>query len=142
MVLRLFSGTETVPTIHEIDYERLYAEGKRLLLFDLDNTLGKRGMRDLPARSLSLLLSLQHRGFRVGVLTNRRRNAEDPAVRVLRRHMPVVHAAGKPRRRGFIELLEDMGGRGSEAVMIGDRRLTDVLGGHRMGLNVIRVRGA
>ncbi len=138
---RLFRGTETVSTIHEIDYERLYAEGKRLLLFDLDNTLGKRGMRNLPSRSLFLLLSLQHRGFRVGVLTNRRRNSQDPAVRVLSQHMPVVHAAGKPRRRGFIALLEAMGGRRSEAVMIGDRWLTDVLGGHRMGLNVIRVRG-
>ncbi len=138
--MRLLRATETAETIFDVDYDRLCASGKRVLLFDLDNTLGKRGMEHLPERILGFLLVLRERGFAVGVLTNRRRNAEAPAVRTLREHVPVVHAAGKPSRRGFLKLLDLLGGTPADAVMIGDRRLTDVLGANRLGIHSIRVR--
>ena len=133
-------ATETAKTIYDVDYERLYATGKRALLFDLDNTLGRRGMKSLPERSLQFLLSLAERGFRVGVLTNRKRNAHDPAVLTLREHVPVVYAAGKPARRGFHELLKALGAAPEETVMIGDRFITDVLGANRTGIHSIRIR--
>jgi len=132
--------TEKAASIHDVDYARLRAAGKRALLFDLDNTLGSRGMEYLPEPILGFLLTLKQQGFRVGVLTNRRRNAEDPAVRTLREHVPVVHAAGKPARRGFLELLDALGASPEIAVMIGDRLLTDVLGANRLGIHSIRVR--
>ena len=138
--MRLLRATETAATILDVDYDRLHATGKRVLLFDLDNTLGRRGMEHLPERILDFLLTLGERGFRVGVLTNRRRNAEGPAVRTLRAHVPVVHAAGKPARRGFLELLDVLEATPKDAVMIGDRRLTDVLGANRLGIHSIRVR--
>jgi HAD superfamily phosphatase (TIGR01668 family) len=138
--MRLLRPAETADTIFDVDYARLHAAGKRILLFDLDNTLGRRGMEYLPGRIVDFLVSLGARGFAVGVLTNRRRNADDPAVGVLREHVPVVHAAGKPARRGFLELLAKLGGSPADAVMIGDRRLTDVLGANRLGMHAIRVR--
>ena len=134
--------TELAETIYDVDYESLRALGKRALLFDLDNTLGKRGRKTLPGRSLQLVLSLVERGFRVGVLTNRKRNANDPAVLTLREHIPVIHAAGKPRRAGFRELLATLDATPEEAVMIGDRFLTDVLGANRLGIHSIRIRSA
>lgn len=130
---------ETATSVLDVDYGKLLAAGKRILLFDLDNTLARRGMRELPQASLSLVQWLLRRGFRVGILTNRRRNADDPVVITLREHVPVVHAAGKPRRRGFVELLSQLNGTPRESVMIGDRRLTDVLGAWRMGIHMIRV---
>ena len=138
--MRLLRATEAARTIHDVDYDRLLSLGKRALLFDLDNTLGRRGMEHLPERILEFLLSLRERGFRVGVLTNRRRNAGDPAVRTLREHVPVVHAAGKPARRGFLELLDSLNASPEDAVMIGDRCLTDVLGANRLGIYSVRVR--
>lgn len=114
--------------------------GKRILLFDLDNTLGRRGMAHLPEPIVGFLQSLRERGFAIGVLTNRKRNTEAPAVRLLRRHVPVIHAAGKPARRGFLQILDRLGGSPDEAVMIGDRRLTDILGANRVGIHSIRVR--
>jgi len=138
--MRLLRPTETAATIFDVDYDRLLAAGKRTLLFDLDNTLGRRGMQHLPSRILGFLEALRWRGFAVGVLTNRRRNAEGPAVHTLRERVPVVHAAGKPSRRGFLELLERLGGSPGDAVMIGDRRLTDVLGANRLGIHSIRIR--
>ena len=137
--MSLLRAAETAATIYDVDYDRLRAAGKRVLLFDLDNTLGKRGTECLPERIVSFLEQLSGRGFAVGVLTNRRRNADDPAVRDLRGLVPVVHAAGKPARRGFLELLALLDGRPADAVMIGDRRLTDVLGANRLGIHSIRV---
>jgi len=137
--MRLLRATETAETIFDIDYDTLHAAGKRVLLFDLDNTLGRRGIEHLPERILGFLLSLRQRGFRVGVLTNRRRNAEDPVVHALREHVPVVHAAGKPARRGFLDLLDVLGAMPADAVMVGDRRLTDILGANRLGIHSVRV---
>jgi len=132
--------TETAETIHDIDFDRLRSCGKHILLFDLDNTLGRRGMHHLPGPILEFLRALVDRGFAVGVVTNRRRNADAPAVHALRAHVPVVHAAGKPGRRGFLELLARLGGEPEEAVMVGDRRLTDILGANRLGIYSILVR--
>ncbi len=137
---RRLRASESAGTIYDIDYDRLRALGKRALLFDVDNTLGERGMKTLPERSLRLVLSLVERGFRVGILTNRKRNADDPAVLTLREHIPVIHAAGKPRRSGFRELLAALDAAPEEAVMIGDRCLTDVLGANRLGIYSIQIR--
>jgi HAD superfamily phosphatase (TIGR01668 family) len=137
--MRLLRATETVETIFDVDYDRLRQAGKHVLLFDLDNTLGRWGAERLPARTIDLLLSLSDQGFKVGVLTNRKRNTEVPAMHTLRRHVPVVHAAGKPARRGFLSLLDALDASPADAVMIGDRRLTDVLGANRLGIHSIRV---
>jgi len=131
---------ETADTIFTVDYDRLRASGKRVLLFDLDNTLGARGLGELPDEIASFLESLKGQGFAVGVLTNRRRGVDQPVFEALRRQVPVVHAAGKPARRGFLKLLETLGGGPADAAMIGDRRLTDVLGANCLGIHSIRVR--
>jgi len=138
--MRLLRASETARTIFEIDYDQLQSTGKRVLLFDLDNTLGRHGAEQLPEAIVDFLSSLAQRGFGVGVLTNRRRNSEAPSVHALRECFPVVHAAGKPARRGFLRLLSLLGGSPETAVMIGDRRLTDVLGANRLGIYSIRVR--
>lgn len=135
-----FRATKTVRSVDTIDYDELWGAGKRVLLFDLDNTLCRRGMAEIPEMSHRLLESLREKGFRVGILTNRRSGDEDAALAELRRTVPVVHAAGKPRRRGYVELIDRLGGSSDDSVMIGDRRLTDVWGARRMGLYVIRVR--
>jgi len=137
--MRLLRPSESAPSVFDIDYDRLRAAGKRILLFDLDNTLGRRGARHLTDGVLEFLVDLEDRGFRVGILTNRRRNAQDPAVHALREEMPVIHAAGKPARRGFLKLLAELEGTPDEAVMIGDRWLTDILGANRLGIYSIRV---
>jgi len=129
-----------VDSIHDIDYDALWRAGKRVLLFDLDNTLCRRGMEGVPEKSRQLLDLLRRKGFRVGILTNRRGREEDPALAELRKTVPVIQAAGKPRRRGYIELLDQLRGNSDGSVMIGDRRLTDVWGARRMGIYVIRVR--
>ena len=133
-------ATETADSIHDIDYDRLFREGVRTLLFDLDNTLERRGAKQLDASTPIFLDSLFEKGFRVGILTNRRRNANDPIVHSLRQIVPVVSKAGKPSRRGYRKLLALLDESPKTSVMIGDRWFTDCLGAARMGMRSIRVR--
>jgi len=110
-----------------------------VLLFDLDNTLCKRAATHLSDRLRAFLIARSDMGFDIGILTNRRRNAQDPIIHALAELVPILTAAGKPSRRGFQKLLARMGASAEHAVMIGDRKLTDILGANRTGLHSIRV---
>ncbi len=137
--MKLLRPHETAPSIFEVDYLRLYRAGKRAILFDLDNTLGGRRPRRLDPRVKRLLEEITQMGFKIGILTNRRIGTNDPVIRSLGERYPVVVRAGKPRRRGFREILARLDASPSEAVMVGDRRLTDVIGANRLGIYSIRI---
>ncbi len=140
MMLCRIRPTETTESVRTIDYDHLYASGKRALIFDLDNTLARRGTKQLNASILAFLELLGDKGFQVGILTNRRRNADDPIVHSLRKWVPVVSKAGKPSRRGYRKILALLDASPQASVMIGDRWFTDCLGAVRMGMHSIRVR--
>ena len=135
----LLRPNETTPSIFAIDYRRLYRDGKRAILFDLDNTLGGRRPRRLDPRVDALLADIARMGFKVGIVTNRRIGTNDPVIHSLAERYPVVVRAGKPRRRGFREILVQLDTSPREAVMVGDRRLTDVIGANRLGIYSIRI---
>ncbi|HXG24870.1 MAG TPA: HAD hydrolase-like protein, partial [Chthonomonadales bacterium] len=46
----------------------------------------------------------------------------------------------KPRKRGFIEAMKELGVDSSKTAMIGDQMFTDVLGGNRAGVYTVLVR--
>jgi len=131
----------TVGTILDIDYAALHGAGKRAILFDLDKTLGPRKAAALPVRTVRLLESLAEQGFRIGILTNRRRPRGDAVIDMLTERYALLHSAGKPRRRGYMSLLDRLGATPAEAVMIGDKLITDIAGAKRLGILAIRVLG-
>ena len=137
---RFLSPNEIAPSIFEIDYKRLYSVGKRILLFDLDNTLGSGRPKRLGSGARDLLIRLKGEGFRIGVITNRRRPVESPVFQDLQEHALLYHRAGKPLKRGFLSLLNELQAEPDRAVMIGDRRITDVLGANRLGIYTILIR--
>ncbi len=137
--MNLLRPRETVPSILEIDFARLRRLGMTAVLFDLDKTLKERGPAGLEPAVLALLEHLDSIGFRVGILTNRRHDG-DPLLNVLGDRYPLRHAARKPWKRGFLWLLRELGAAPHQAVMVGDRLLTDVLGANRLGIYSIRVR--
>jgi uncharacterized protein len=134
------SPRERVRSIFDVDYDKLYALGKRAILFDLDNTLGKRRPAQLSPQVRELLERLTTMGYRVGILTNRRIGTKDPVILELADKYPVRCRAGKPRRRGFREILDQIGVSPKSAVMIGDRVFTDILGANRLGIYSIRIK--
>ena len=131
----------TADTIFDIDYRALRESGKRALLFDLDKTLGPRKAAVLSERTSQLLESLTDQGFRIGILSNRRRPKDDAVIERLAGCYALLHTAGKPRRRGYLDVLDRLHATPADAVMIGDRLITDIAGANRLGIFSIRVRG-
>ena len=127
-------------SVLDLNLSQLFAAGKRALIFDLDNTLCRRGARTLDPKVGRYIADVQEAGFCVGILTNRRRNADDSIVHDLRRIAPVITAAGKPRRRGYVQMLEKLDSTPAKSVVIGDKRWTDIWGANRMGIHSIRVK--
>ena len=138
--MKLLRPREVTASIFEVDYARLYSEGKRGILFDLDNTLGGRRPKRLEPEVLALLTELTGMGFCIGILTNRRRVNGDPVIEKLAQKYPLRHTAKKPSKRGFLALLVEIGTSRERAVMIGDRLLTDIIGANRLGIYSIRIR--
>jgi HAD superfamily phosphatase (TIGR01668 family) len=138
--MRLLRPDETAASIFAVDYQRLYATGKRAILFDLDNTLGGRRPAKLAPEVTTLLNKLTKMGFRVGILTNRRIGTKDAVIVELAKSYPLRCRAGKPRKKGFLALLAELDVPKERAVMIGDRILTDVFGANRLGIYSIRIK--
>ena len=134
-MIPLLRPAETVQTIHDIDFGRLRSLGKQVLLFDFDGTLARRGSSAMPSASNILLADLTEMGFRVAILTNRRSHRVIADVQ-----LPVIYYARKPRRKGYLAVLHRLSSEPTECAMIGDRCLTDILGGNRLGIHTIRVR--
>jgi putative phosphatase len=139
-MMRKLRPTQAIRSVLDLDLTQLLSAGKRVLIFDLDNTLCRHGTKSLDCRLIEYLESIQAAGFQIGILTNRRRNDRDPILQELCKLLPVVSRAGKPKRKGFIRLLHSMNVRSEDAVMIGDRRWTDILGANRMGIYSIQVK--
>ena len=137
--MSLLRPSEEVRSILDVDYERLYNRGKRAILFDLDNTLGGRRPAQLSPEVTSLLERLTEMGFRVGILTNRRFGIKDSVIVELAAKYPLRYRAGKPRKSGFTHILTQMGVSPEQAVMVGDRLFTDILGANRLGIYSIFV---
>ena len=133
MILRL-RPTEKVETILDIDFEKLRSLGKQALLFDFDNTLAKKGSRVMPAVSNALLADLAATDFRIGILTNRRKQKTIAGL-----SFPIIYNARKPWYAGYLAMLEMLSSSPKQAVMIGDRYITDALGANCLGIHTIRV---
>lgn len=136
---RMFLPDEELGSIFELDPAELRRRGKRGIIFDLDNTLGRRGAREIEERVLELLSRLEEEGFLIGILSNNEGVERERLERIFDGY-PVYFNAQKPRRHGFRYLLREMDLRPEETVMVGDTLFTDIWGAKRLGIYAILVR--
>ncbi len=139
--MKLLRPCEEAGSILDIDYKKLYRLGKRGILFDLDNTLGGRRPAQLAPEVTTLLDKLTKMEFRIGILTNRRIGTKDRVIVELAAKYPLRCRAGKPRKKGFLDILAQMDVPPEHVVMVGDRLFTDILGANRLGIYSIRIKG-
>lgn len=127
-----------VQDITTIDLEQLKAQGIRGFIFDLDNTIMAPHTGSLEDRIATWLALLQAEGFCCLVLSNNKKaDYCQQAEKVL--GIPVISHGAKPRRAQFRKALEMIGLSAREVAMVGDRPLTDIWVGQRMGSFTILV---
>ncbi|PZM86210.1 MAG: YqeG family HAD IIIA-type phosphatase [Candidatus Melainabacteria bacterium] len=124
--------------VTDIIIETLVADGIRGLIFDLDSTLMESKSGRLTDEVSAWLIKARPH-FKMVILSNNKNTAYLEKVKALF-DMPVIGYAKKPSRRGFRKAIEMLGLTPTEVAVIGDRPLTDILGGHRSGAKTVLVK--
>ena len=125
-------------TVFSLPLDQILGHGLKGLILDVDETL-------LPASSgqvspeLKAWVETLKPQFKLWLVSNNpnfsriQRIAEDL-------DLPYYFGAGKPSRRKLRQAMQSMNLRVEELGIVGDRLLTDVLGGNRLGLFTILVQ--
>lgn len=116
---------------YDIDFETLYREGFRGVIFDIDNTLVPHGA-PADARSIALFERLKSIGFESVLLSNNK----EPRVKMFNNkiHTHYIFKAGKPGKKGYLRAMELMKTKPDTTIFVGDQLFTDVWGAKRAGI--------
>ena len=132
-----FFPDEYVESTYVIPFEKLYEQGYRGVIFDIDNTLVPHGA---PAdeRAKELFTRLKSIGFESCLISNN----QEPRVKMFNEEIGTryIYNAHKPSTRNYIRAMEMMGTDCGSTVFVGDQLFTDVWGAKRTGMRNILVQ--
>ncbi len=136
-MLECFYPKEYLDSTYQIDFEKMYRQGYRGIIFDIDNTLVPHG---LPAdeRALALFRRLKSIGYKVTMLSNNK----EPRVKMFcdAVEAPYIYKAGKPKPEKYRQAMKNMGTDNRNTLFVGDQIFTDVWGANKAGIYAILVK--
>ena len=136
-MFQTFFPDEQMDSAYVIDFEALYQQGYRGVIFDIDNTLVEHGA-DADFKAVKLFKRLKKIGFQSCLLSN---NKEERVKRFNREiHTNYIWKAGKPSRKGYELAMKKMGTKRENTLFVGDQLFTDVWGAKRIGIRNILVK--
>ena len=122
---------EYMDSTYAIDFKKLYKDGYRGILFDIDNTLVPHGA---PAdeRAIALFKELKQIGFTTCLISNNK----EPRVKSFcdKVDSDYIFKAGKPLPGGYEEGIRKMKTTKENTLFIGDQIFTDILGANLAGM--------
>ena len=132
----LYPG-EYLDSTYRIDFEQLYQDGYRGIIFDIDNTLVPHGA---PAdeRAIHFFARLRELGFVTTMVSNNK----EPRVKSFcdAVESPYIYKAGKPKPEGYEKAMDNMGTDKTNTLFVGDQIFTDVMGANLAGIYSILVK--
>ena len=130
----LYPG-EYIDSTYSIDFDKLYKEGYRGIIFDIDNTLVTHGS---PAdeRAIALFKHLKELGFSCLVLSNNK----EPRVKSFAKQVGIkyIYKAGKPKPSGYRTAMERLA-QIRKQLFCGRSDITDIIGANLTGIRSILV---
>lgn len=123
--------------VYEIDFEELKNQEIKCLMFDLDSTVMVSKSATFLPETLEWFNSFLN-DFEVAIISN---NKNEQYIENANNMAPckVIGRADKPNPKIMREYLESVNIEPKNAVMIGDRPLTDILAGKLLGCKTILV---
>ena len=120
-----------------IDFEKLYKEGIRGVIFDIDNTLVPHGA---PAdeRAIRLFARLRSIGLDYCLISNNQLPRVKPFADAVQAKF--VEDAHKPSRKNYLKAMKLMHVDLDSCIFVGDPIFTDVYGAKRCGMRTILVK--
>lgn len=137
-LLKLLEPDIVVPgTILQLSADTLNQHGIKGIILDVDDTLVPLSDSVLSPDVSTWLDHLQPH-FQIWLVSN---NLSKTRISQIANsaQLPHIHGAGKPSRRALRHAVDQMQLSLSEVAIIGDRLLTDILAGNRLGLLTILV---
>ena len=136
-MLEGFYPGEYLDSTYQIDYRKLYQEGYRGVIFDIDNTLVPHG-EPSDQRSDALFKMLHEIGWHTIVLSNNK----EPRVKMFATQAGTdyIYKAGKPGKDGYEHAMKQMGTNPQNTLLVGDQIFTDIWGANRVGIRTILVK--
>ena len=127
-MFRCFFPDEYLDSAYGIDYEKLYREGYRGLLFDIDNTIVPHGA---PAddRAKELFEKLRAIGFRYCFVSNNQKPRVEPFAKAVEGDF--IENAHKPAGKNYKKACQVIGIDLDRTIFIGDQLFTDIYGAKR-----------
>lgn len=135
-MLQMFYPEKWVKSTYEIDFEELYQQGFRGLLFDIDNTLVKHG-EDATEEVIVLFRRLKSIGFQICLISNNKMERVERFNKMV--NVKYIYDAHKPSKKNYMKAMELMNTDLSNTLFVGDQLFTDVFGAKRIGMHNILV---
>ena len=136
-MLETFYPGEYADSAYQIDFDQLYREGYRGVIFDIDNTLVPHGAA-ADARAKRLFAHLKKLGYRCCLLSNNK----EPRVRMFNEKIKVkyIFKAHKPRTANYKKAMRLMKTDASNTLFVGDQIFTDIWGANLAGIRTVLVK--
>lgn len=136
---RRFCPARSSLSILEIDLARLAADGKRLILLDVDNTLLPWKSESIPQSTADWIETGKRTGLQFCILSNTRHPARLEGI-AQKLGVEFIRGRFKPNPAMYRQALSRFGFTPDQAVMIGDQIFTDIWGANRAGIEGIWVK--
>ena len=136
-MLHRFYPDAYVDSTYGIDFEELYAEGYRGIIFDIDNTLVPHGA-PADGRSRDFFCRLKELGYGCMLLSNNK----EPRVKSFSEAVGAeyIFKAGKPAVKNYRRAMERLGTYEENTLFVGDQLFTDIWGAKKAGIRTFLVK--
>ncbi len=124
-------------SIYDIDIEELKSVGIKGLFFDLDSTLMKSKSGKFAFKTIQYLNDLKT-NFKLAIITNNK-NQNYIQKAASQTDIPIYSEAKKPDTKILLKACGDLNINPTQVAMVGDRPLSDILGGKNAKMTTILV---
>ena len=124
--------------IYEISHERLFRQGLKCLLLDVDGTLLSKKSIDIPVKVKEWIYKAKT-NFSLYLISN---NPSKKRIQRISSELGInyEYKAFKPSRKITLNVIRKLNEDNNKIAIIGDRILTDVIVGNRCNIKTILVR--
>lgn len=123
--------------VYDINLDELEQQGIKAIMFDLDSTIMVSKSGEYRPETLEWLREVKQK-FTIAVISNNKNETYINKVRS-QSDFTVIGHASKPNPKKMSAYLKDIGLTPKQAVMVGDRPLTDIVAGKLLGCKTILV---
>lgn len=125
-------------SIYSVNYDKLYKQGKRVILFDLDNTLIAYYQNSTTKNLKKLIINIKKKGFDIYIFSN---SIKEKKVKKIAKELDIKYNlfSLKPLKYNFKKIIKKNNYKPEEIIIIGDQLFTDILGGNKISITTILV---